>query len=79
MLPRARAAGLRCEGVISVSFGCPYEGHVEPERVFAIAERLIAAGAEEIGFGDTTGMANPLQVRRVLRGGASSGSAAAPS
>ncbi len=34
VLPRARAAGLRCEGVISVSFGCPYEGHVDPERVF---------------------------------------------
>ncbi len=30
VLPRARAAGLRCEGVISVSFGCPYEGHVDP-------------------------------------------------
>ena len=63
VLARARAEGLRCEGVISVAFGCPYEGHVPPERVFAIAERLIAAGAEEIGFGDTTGMANPAQVR----------------
>lgn len=63
VLPRARAAGLRCEGVVSVSFGCPYEGRVEPARVFEIAERLIAAGAREIGFGDTTGMANPLQVR----------------
>ena len=64
VLPRARQAGLRCEGVISVSFGCPYEGAVEPDTVFAIAQRLVAAGAEEIGFGDTTGMANPLQVRR---------------
>lgn len=62
VLPRARAAGLRCEGVISVAFGCPYEGHVDPERVFQVAERLIAAGAQEVGFGDTTGMANPLQV-----------------
>jgi hydroxymethylglutaryl-CoA lyase len=59
---RALAEGLRCEGVISVSFGCPYEGHVPPERVFDIASRLEAAGASEIGFGDTTGMANPLQV-----------------
>ena len=33
-----------------------------PERVFEIAERLAAAGCEEIGFGDTTGMANPRQV-----------------
>jgi hydroxymethylglutaryl-CoA lyase len=63
VLGRAREDGLRCEGVISVAFGCPYEGHVPPERVFAIARRLIDAGAEEIGFGDTTGMANPVQVR----------------
>jgi len=62
VLPRAREAGLRCEAAISVAFGCPYEGTVPPDRVFAIAERLIAAGAQEIGFGDTTGMANPVQV-----------------
>ncbi|HEX8856489.1 MAG TPA: hydroxymethylglutaryl-CoA lyase, partial [Thermoleophilaceae bacterium] len=63
VIAHARADGLRCEGVISVSFGCPYEGEVPPERVFGIAERLVAAGAEEIAFGDTTGMANPRQVR----------------
>ena len=59
----ARAEGLRCEGVISVSFGCPYEGEVPPDRVFGLAERLAAAGCEEVAFGDTTGMANPRQVR----------------
>src|SRR5881275_323679 len=63
VLPRAREAGLRCEGVVSVSFGDPYEGDVPRERVFAIAQRLVAAGAQEIAFGDTTGMANPRQVR----------------
>jgi hydroxymethylglutaryl-CoA lyase len=63
VLARAREAGLRCEGVISVSFGCPYEGDVPQERVFAIARRLRDAGAQEVGFGDTTGMANPRQVR----------------
>jgi hydroxymethylglutaryl-CoA lyase len=63
VLGRARAEGLRCEGVISTSFGCPYEGDVDPARVFEIAARLAAAGAEEVGFGDTTGMANPAQVR----------------
>jgi hydroxymethylglutaryl-CoA lyase len=62
-LVAAGEAGLRCEGVISVSFGCPYEGEVPPERVFGIAERLAAAGCAEIGFGDTTGMANPRQAR----------------
>jgi hydroxymethylglutaryl-CoA lyase len=58
----ARQAGIRCEGVISTSFGCPYEGEVPPERVFDIAERLCSFGCEEIAFGDTTGMANPRQV-----------------
>ncbi len=61
-IARARAEGLRCEGVISTSFGCPYEGEVAPERVVAIAERLAEAGCEEVAFGDTTGMANPRQV-----------------
>jgi hydroxymethylglutaryl-CoA lyase len=62
VLARARAAELRCEGVISTSFGCPYEGHVPPERVLEIASVLQRAGAQEIAFGDTTGMANPRQV-----------------
>jgi hydroxymethylglutaryl-CoA lyase len=64
----ARAEGLRCEGVISVSFGCPYEGEVPPDRVFAIAGRLAAAGCDEVAFGDTTGMANPRQVGEFFAG-----------
>lgn len=63
-IPVAREAGLRCEGVISTSFGCPYEGDVPVDRVLGIALRLAAAGCDEVGFGDTTGMANPIQVRR---------------
>jgi hydroxymethylglutaryl-CoA lyase len=59
---RARAEDLRCEGVISVSFGCPFEGEVPQDGVFAIAEGLAEAGCEEVSFGDTTGMANPRQV-----------------
>ncbi len=62
VLGRAREVGLRCEAVISTSFGCPYEGPVSPARVLDIAQRLRDFGAHEIGFGDTTGMANPVQV-----------------
>ena len=58
----AADAGLRCEGVISTSFGCPYEGEVPADRVFEIAEKLIGFGCEEVAFGDTTGMGNPRQV-----------------
>jgi len=63
VLGRARDAGLRCEAVISTSFGCPYEGPVEPRSVLELARSLVDAGAQEVGFGDTTGMANPLGVR----------------
>ncbi|HLM51191.1 MAG TPA: hydroxymethylglutaryl-CoA lyase [Solirubrobacteraceae bacterium] len=62
VLRRGREEGLRCEGVISVAFGDPYEGRVAPDRVFSIATELATAGAQEVGFGDTTGMANPRQV-----------------
>ncbi|HVD37831.1 MAG TPA: hydroxymethylglutaryl-CoA lyase [Solirubrobacterales bacterium] len=67
VLARATEEGLRCEGVVSTSFGCPYEGYVPFERVFEIAKRLSVAGAVEIGFGDTTGMANPVQVGEFFR------------
>jgi hydroxymethylglutaryl-CoA lyase len=67
VLARATDEGLRCEGVISTSFGCPYEGYVPVERVFEIACRLADAGAVEVGFGDTTGMANPVQVGEFFR------------
>jgi hydroxymethylglutaryl-CoA lyase len=63
VLGRATEAGLRGEAIVSVAFGCPYEGRVEPERVFALAAVLRDAGAAELSFADTTGMANPLQVR----------------
>jgi hydroxymethylglutaryl-CoA lyase len=67
VLARATEEGLRCEGVLSTSFGCPYEGYVPFERVFEIARRLSISGAVEIGFGDTTGMANPVQVGEFFR------------
>src|SRR4051794_31863543 len=54
VIGRAVGEGLRAEAVISVAFGCPYEGHVAPERVFAIAQRLVAAGASESGVRATT-------------------------
>src|SRR3954451_9493016 len=68
VVARAREEGLRCEGVISVAFGCPYEGEVPRERVLDIARRLVDAGGEEGAFGDTTGMANPAQVERFFDG-----------
>jgi hydroxymethylglutaryl-CoA lyase len=68
LLPQIKAAGLRPLASIATSFGCPYDGHVDPERVYELAGRMAAAGAEEISFGDTTGMANPRQVRSFYAG-----------
>jgi hydroxymethylglutaryl-CoA lyase len=66
MIPAVAATGLRCEAVIAVAFGCPYEGHVAIPHVLELASQLAGAGADEIGFGDTTGMANPVSVRKLF-------------
>ena len=59
---RIVAEDLRCAAVIATSYGCPFEGEVPMKRVVDIAEQFAAAGATEVGFGDTTGMANPAYV-----------------
>jgi isopropylmalate/homocitrate/citramalate synthase len=55
---------------ISVSFGCPFEGAVDPESVLELAERTVEAGAEEVVFADTIGVAVPRLVRPIIREGA---------
>jgi hydroxymethylglutaryl-CoA lyase len=59
---RVRAEGLKLTAVVATAFGCPYEGKVPVARVLDLAGQFADAGATEIGFGDTTGMANPAQV-----------------
>jgi hydroxymethylglutaryl-CoA lyase len=66
MAPRILDAGLRLCSVIATAFGCPFEGKVELDRVLDLAERFAEAGAVEIGFGDTTGMANPAYAARLF-------------
>lgn len=62
MAARIRAEGLHCAAVVATAFGCPYEGAVPMDRTLGLAEDLAAMGATEVGFGDTTGMANPAYV-----------------
>lgn len=62
MLQKAKAAGLFAQVTISASFGCPYEGHVPPERIVELAGRMAEAGAQEIALADTIGVAVPNQV-----------------
>jgi hydroxymethylglutaryl-CoA lyase len=51
---------------ISTAFGCTLQGRVDEDEVIRLAEQLVAAGADECGLSDTTGMANPAQVRRLF-------------
>ncbi len=60
-------AGKSVRADISVSFGCPFEGKVAPERVIGVAQRLREMGMERVTLCDTTGMANPLQVAHLVR------------
>jgi hydroxymethylglutaryl-CoA lyase len=57
----------RLEGGLSTAFGCPFEGHVPPARVMELAEALLRAGCDEVGLADTSGYANPLQVKSLVR------------
>jgi hydroxymethylglutaryl-CoA lyase len=62
----AMQAGLTVRAYLSTSFGCPFEGAVDVDRVVALSERLLELGAYEVAISDTIGIAHPGQVSRVL-------------
>lgn len=57
----------RLEGSLSTAFGCTLEGKVPESKVLEMAEKLLAAGCDEVGLSDTTGFASPVQVRDYTR------------
>lgn len=54
------------EGALSTAFGCTIEGSISEDRVVELAEALMEAGCDEVGLSDTTGYANPVQVKRLI-------------
>jgi len=60
------ATDLKVTATISVAFGCPFEGHVDPGLVIEHAHRMATAGADEVILADTIGVAVPRQVRELL-------------
>ncbi len=62
----AHERGATLQVIVSTAWGCPYEGDVPVSRVVQVAGRAVAAGADGISFGDTTGMATPGRVRRLI-------------
>jgi hydroxymethylglutaryl-CoA lyase len=61
------AARPKLEGSLSTAFGCTLEGVVPESKVLSMAEKLMAAGCDEVGLSDTTGFASPVQVRDYTR------------
>jgi hydroxymethylglutaryl-CoA lyase/(R)-citramalyl-CoA lyase len=69
IVARAHEDGIRATVTIGTSFGCPFEGAVDPERVLELAARLVEADADEIVFADTVGVGVPRQVRHLVTEG----------
>jgi hydroxymethylglutaryl-CoA lyase len=63
---RAKADGVPVGIGFGTSWGCPYEGHVDPARVVDLANQALEAGMEHVSFADTTGMADPAHVSALL-------------
>jgi hydroxymethylglutaryl-CoA lyase len=62
----AHGQGATCQVIVSTAWGCPYEGDVPVERVVGVASRAVRDGADSASFGDTTGMATPTRVTRLV-------------
>jgi len=62
-----RAPHVKVEVGMSTAFGCTLQGHVADDDVMWLATQLAESGVHEIGLSDTTGMANPAQVRRLFQ------------
>ncbi|MGE0099162.1 MAG: hydroxymethylglutaryl-CoA lyase [Hydrogenophaga sp.] len=66
-LRREAAPGVAMEVGLSTAFGCTLQGAVDEDEVIRLAVACVEAGADEVGLSDTTGMANPAQVRRLFK------------
>ncbi len=66
MIKMAKAEGMSAQATISASFGCPFEGRVDPARVVAMAEDIAEAGPREIAIADTIGVGSPKRVTELI-------------
>ena len=67
LIRKARSQGLEVRAGLQSAFGCVYEGSISESAVLAAAERMMSAGVDEINLADSTGMANPLTIRSLVR------------
>lgn len=62
----AKGEKVRVNGTIATTFGCPFEGEVQPAKIFNIIEQYLSLGCDLLTLADTTGMANPVQVQKLI-------------
>ena len=62
----AKSAGIRTSVVIACSFGCPYEGEIDPEHIASIAEQVLEGKPDVLGLADSVGVAVPSQIKRTF-------------
>tara|TARA_B110000014_G_scaffold17310_1_gene11362 strand:+ start:125 stop:1039 length:915 start_codon:yes stop_codon:yes gene_type:complete len=62
----AKSAGIRTNVIIACSFGCPYEGEVDPENIASIAEKVLEGEPNILGLADSVGVAVPNQVKKTF-------------
>ncbi|RJX76309.1 hydroxymethylglutaryl-CoA lyase [Pseudomonas sp. LS-2] len=63
----ASGSGVSLNGSIATTFGCPFEGKIDEDRVLQIVDAYLELGMQGISLADTTGMANPRQVHRLVQ------------
>jgi hydroxymethylglutaryl-CoA lyase len=66
LMELAQVHGVQVRGYVSCVLGCPYEGHVPPERVASVARELISMGCYEVSLGDTIGTGTPNATRALF-------------
>jgi len=66
LVPQALALGKRVRAYVSTTWGCPFEGDVDPARVLSLAKTLLDLGCYQVSLGDTIGVGTPLQTKRIL-------------
>ncbi len=66
MIKMAKAEGMSAQATISVSFGCPFEGRIDPAKVIAMVEDIAEAEPREIAIADTIGVGSPTRVTEII-------------
>jgi hydroxymethylglutaryl-CoA lyase len=67
IMKMAKKNKIKVRGYLSVVFGCPFEGSVDPDQAANLVKRLLSMGCYEVSIGDTIGVATPFQVKNFLK------------